>query len=138
MRIINTFKKANKKIEIENGNLSFFEGGNFVYVGGMNANIQGQGIGTELIRKLIEYCRNNNKKFIYMEQHDLDGRPYRIMKKVPNSITRAFISEKEFNEDVSNTERLCFHHSFFGEVCRIDEISSPEYYAPLFIETELV
>lgn len=93
---------------------------------------RGKGLGKKLFNELLDKAKELKIKKIYAEQHDLDGRVYRIFKSVPNAEVNSFLSQREADKnDIDYSAEDKVEHPYFKKVIKIDD---PTDYAPVFLE----
>lgn len=146
MKLLEAFFRE-ETLQLKDGTLRYsvvdVEGKPAIFIEGIGVEEGGQGTGTQLYFQLVELMRKQGIDTILGEQHDLDGRPYHIRTKIPNSITHAYLDIDEIEEQGMEDEVEVMNHPFFGNVGRITEedgtpMFDPGEYAPLFLETTLI
>jgi len=134
-------------IEFNGGSLKYsfgnMNGEPYIYIDSVSSgDIEGKGIGTQLYQELVKLARDKGVKYILGDQQDLDGRPYHIRTKIPNSVTHAYLDADEIDDEEMEEELVMMNHPVFGYVGRMTEddgepIFDPGEYAPIYLETIL-
>lgn len=126
-----------EEIETENGSVLRYVSGND-YVDILSLRSRKSGDGAILYSMLVERMRKSRRqRFIYGEQHDLDGRPYLLRLRIPDSETKVYMGEYDLGKNDLDDIPV-FHHRYYGRVGRIDEEVDPSEYTDVLLETTLL